>query len=137
MNVEQRGVEFVPGTGRSPRTAQTQEAKGDTSKSLWPLFGSANQLLSALVLVTLCVFLKVTGRSNKMLFPPLIIMLCVTGTALVERTISLVQAFSAGSATFLVEGLQLIIAILLMILGVIIVVNSLRAYFASKKNSEI
>ena len=30
---EQRGVEFVPGTGRSPRTAQTQEAKGDTSKS--------------------------------------------------------------------------------------------------------
>jgi len=105
--------------------------------NIWPLFGSANQLLSALVLVTLCVFLKVTGRSNKMLFPPLIIMLCVTGTALVERTISLVQAFSAGSATFLVEGLQLIIAILLMILGVIIVVNSLRAYFASKKNSEI
>mgnify|MGYP000444142359 CR=1 FL=1 len=68
--------------------------------NIWPLFGSANQLLSALVLVTLCVFLKVTGRSNKMLFPPLIIMLCVTGTALVERTISLVQAFSAGSATF-------------------------------------
>ena len=26
VNVEQRGVEFVPGTGRSPRTAQTQEA---------------------------------------------------------------------------------------------------------------
>ena len=104
--------------------------------NIWPLFGSANQLLSALVLVTLCVFLKVTGRSNKMLFPPLIIMLCVTGTALVERTISLVQAFSAGTATFLVEGLQLIIAVLLMILGVIIVVNSLRAYFASKKNSE-
>ena len=33
VNVEQRGVEFVPGTGRSPRTAQTQEAKSDTSKS--------------------------------------------------------------------------------------------------------
>ena len=27
MNVEQRGVEFVPGTGRSPRTARTQETK--------------------------------------------------------------------------------------------------------------
>ena len=80
--------------------------------NIWPLFGSANQLLSALVLVTLCVFLKVTGRSNKMLFPPLIIMLCVTGTALVERTISLVQAFSAGTATFLVEGLQLILSLI-------------------------
>ena len=33
VNVEQRGVEFVPGTGRSPRTAKTKEAKGDTSKS--------------------------------------------------------------------------------------------------------
>ena len=33
VNVEQRGVEFVPGTGKSPRTAKTQETKGDTSKS--------------------------------------------------------------------------------------------------------
>lgn len=92
--------------------------------NIWPLFGSANQLLSALVLITLCVFLKVTGRKNRILFPPLIIMLCVTFTALVERTIGLVKAYSAGSAVFLVEGLQLIIAILLMILGVTIVVHS-------------
>ena len=92
--------------------------------NIWPLFGSANQLLSALVLITLCVFLKVTGRKNRTLFPHLIIMLCVTFTALVERTIGLVKAYSAGSAVFLVEGLQLIIAILLMILGVTIVVHS-------------
>lgn len=92
--------------------------------NIWPLFGSANQLLSALVLITLCVFLKVTGRKNRTLFPPLIIMLCVTFTALVERTIGLVKAYSAGSAVFLVEGLQLIIAILLMILGITIVVHS-------------
>ena len=104
--------------------------------NIWPLFGSANQLLSALVLVTLCVFMKVTGRSNKMLFPPLIIMLCVTATALVERAIALVEAIAAGSATFLIEGLQLIIAILLIVLGVTIVVNSLRSYFRAKKSSE-
>ena len=104
--------------------------------NIWPLFGSANQLLSALVLVTLCVFMKVTGRSNKMLFAPLIIMLCVTGTALVERTIGLVKAYAAGSATFLVEGLQLIIAVLLMALGLVIVINSLKAYFGAKKESE-
>lgn len=104
--------------------------------NIWPLFGSANQLLSALVLVTLCVFMKVSGRSNKMLFPPLAIMLCVTTTALVQRTKALVTAFASGSATFMVEGLQLIIAILLMLLGLIIVVNSLRAYFASRHNSE-
>ena len=32
VNVEQRGVEFVPGTGRSPRTAQTQEAKNNPTQ---------------------------------------------------------------------------------------------------------
>ena len=92
--------------------------------NIWPLFGSANQLLSALVLITLCVFLKVTGRENRTLFPPLLIMLCVTFTALVQRSIGLVQAFSAGTGTMMVEGLQLLIAVLLMILGVTIVVTS-------------
>ena len=92
--------------------------------NIWPLFGSANQLLSALVLITLCVFLKVTGRTNKTLFPPLIIMLCVTFTALVERFIALVNAYQAGTAVFMVEGLQLIIAVLLIILGLTIVLHS-------------
>lgn len=47
----------------------------------------------------------------------------------------LVKAYAAGSATFLVEGLQLIIAILLMALGLIIVINSLKAYFKAQKES--
>ena len=103
--------------------------------NIWPLFGSANQLLSALVLITLCVFLKVTGRENRTLFPPLIVMLCVTFTALVERTIALVKAYSAGTAVFLVEGLQLIIAILLMILGITIVVSCGKELFRKKKEN--
>ena len=116
--------------------------------NIWPLFGSANQLLSALVLITLCVFLKVTGRSNKMLFPPLIIMLCVTFTALVQRLMAMVRAIQnaaavtipAGETTwgavFVANGLQLIIAVLLIVLGATIVVNSMRSYVASKHNSE-
>ncbi len=104
--------------------------------SIWPLFGSANQLLSALVLVTLCVFMKVTGRSNKMLFPPLIIMLCVTFTALVERFLALCKAVAAGSASFAVEGLQLILAVMLIALGLTIVIHSLRSYFAAHSDSE-
>ena len=116
--------------------------------NIWPLFGSANQLLSALVLITLCVFLKDTGRSNKMLFPPLIIMLCVTFTALVQRLIAMVKAIQnaasvtipAGTTTwgkvFIANGLQLIIAILLIVLGLIIVVNSAKSYAKSEKNSE-
>ena len=72
--------------------------------NIWPLFGSANQLLSALVLITLCVFMKVTGRSNKMLFPPMIIMLCVTFTALVQRLIAMVKAISTAAAVTIPAG---------------------------------
>lgn len=92
--------------------------------NIWPLFGSANQLLSALVLITLCVFLKVTGRELRTLVPPFVIMLVVTFSALVQRFISLVRAFMGGTGVFMVEGLQLIVAVLLMILGVTIVFTS-------------
>lgn len=105
-------------------------------QKVWPLFGSANQLLSALVLITLCVFLKVTGRSNKMLFPPMIIMLCVTFTALVQRVIALVKAISAGTDIF-GSVLQLVVAVLLIALGLTIAVNSVKSYVKSKKGSEI
>ena len=92
--------------------------------NIWPLFGSANQLLSALVLITLCVFLKVTGREMRTLIPPFVIMLCVTFTALVQRLIALVRAFMDGTGVFMVEGLQLIVAVLLVILGITIVWTS-------------
>ena len=116
--------------------------------NIWPLFGSANQLLSALVLITLCVFLRVTGRSNKMIFPPLIIMLCVTFTALVQRLLAMVKAISAAASTtipagettwgavFIANGLQLILAVLLIVLGLTIVIHSFKAYAKSEKDSE-
>ena len=116
--------------------------------NIWPLFGSANQLLSSLVLITLCVFLKVTGRSNKMIFPPLIIMLCVTFTALVQRFLAMVKAISAAASTaipagettwgavFIANGLQLILAVLLIVLGLTIVIHSFKSYAKSERNSE-
>ena len=116
--------------------------------NIWPLFGSANQLLSALVLITLCVFLKVTGHSNKMIFPPLIIMLCVTFTALVQRFLAMVKAISAAASTaipagettwgavFIANGLQLILAVLLIVLGLTIVIHSFKSYAKSERNSE-
>ena len=42
VNVEQRGVEFVPGTGRSPRTAQTQEAKENPTQAQAQAQGTEN-----------------------------------------------------------------------------------------------
>lgn len=104
--------------------------------NVWPLFGSANQLLAALVLIALAVFLKTTGRTGWTLYAPMFIMLCVTFTALVQKTIALVKNIASGNATMLVDGLQFIVAILLMVLGVLVAFSCLKKLFTKKAEAE-
>lgn len=101
--------------------------------NIWPLFGSANQLLAALVLIALAVFLKTTGRTGWTLYIPMFVMLAVTFTALIQKTIALVSNIVSGQATFLVDGLQFIVAILLMVLGVLVAFSCLKKLFTAKK----
>ena len=94
--------------------------------NVWPLFGSANQMLAALVLIGVAVFLKATSRKHAMLYPPMLIMLAVTFTAIVLNVIGNIQKFQAGTGTFLVEGLQLIVAVFLIVLGIIVAITCIR-----------
>lgn len=91
--------------------------------SVWPLFGSANQLLSALVLTALAVFLKSTGRKGWMLYGPMAMMFVVTMTALIQQIIKIYGTWVAGTFTFMVQGLQLVIAVALITLALLVVVN--------------
>jgi carbon starvation protein len=52
-------------------------------KAIWPLFGSANQLLAALTLLTLALWLKKTGKNYTMAVIPIIFMFTVTLLALI------------------------------------------------------
>ena len=63
-------------------------------------------------------------------------MLVVTFTALIQKTIALVKNVASGQATFLVDGLQLIVAVLLMVLGVMVAYSCIRKLFGAGKNSE-
>ena len=91
----------------------------------WPLFGSANQLLAAMVLISLAVFLKVTGRKGFMLYIPMVLMFIVTMTALVQAIYGIVmKLFVTGGFVLMVDGLQLVVAILLVALGLMIGFNS-------------
>jgi len=53
-----------------------------TRDALWPLFGSANQLLASLTLLAVTIWLSKLGKKNNFLKIPMIFMFCVTITAL-------------------------------------------------------
>ena len=93
--------------------------------NIWPLFGSANQLLAAMVLISLAVFLKVTGRKGFMLYIPMVLMFIVTMTALVQAIYGIaMKLFVTGGFVLMVDGLQLVVAILLVALGFMVGFNS-------------
>ena len=107
-------------------------------QNIWALFGSANQMLGAVVLLGIAVFLKATNRQNAMLFPPMFIMIAVTYTAIIQNVIGNVKAFATGQGTFLINGMQLIVAAFLIILGAFVIVMCFKslAAFRRKKISE-
>lgn len=100
--------------------------------NVWALFGSANQMLAALVLIGVAVFLKATGRNGRMLYVPMGIMLTVTFSAIILNIIGNVKALSSGTGTFLVNGLQLVVAAFLIVLGVLVAVTCIRKLLSTK-----
>ena len=103
---------------------------------IWPLFGSANQLLSVLALVACAVFLKKTKRQGWMLWVPMFFMMAVTFTALGMTIYKLSGAF-ATTGLSLGNTLQLIFAVLLLILGVIVAVQGVNKLFEKNEEKEV
>lgn len=99
---------------------------------IWPLFGSANQLLSVLALVACAVFLKKTKRQGVMLWLPMFFMMAVTFTALTMTIIKLSSAFVTTGLS-LGNTLQLIFAVLLLLLGVIVAIQGIRKLFSKEE----
>lgn len=105
--------------------------------NVWPLFGAANQLLASLVLIAISVFLLTTGRKGWMLYAPMCIMLVVTFTALIQAVIGIFQKiFVTGGFVFMIDGLQLIVALLLMALGLMVAVSCFKKLFHKNKAKE-
>jgi len=94
--------------------------------AIWPLFGSANQLLAALALISCSVFLKKTKRQGAMLYAPMFIMLAVTFTALAFTIQSKGGKLFDGTFSFEQDFLQLIFAVLLLCLGTVVAVQGVK-----------
>lgn len=98
--------------------------------NIWPLFGAANQLCSALVLIALSVFMKMTGREGRMLYIPMTFMFIATMVALVMSIYGIVKkVLHTGGFAWLTDGLQLVVALALITLAALIASNSVRKLF--------
>lgn len=95
--------------------------------NIWPLFGSANQLLSALALIACAVFFKKTNRKGWMLWVPMAIMLAVTLTALGMSIVNRFGGIFAGTTTNMGgDLLQGCFAVSLFVLGVLVAVKGVQ-----------
>ena len=103
---------------------------------IWPLFGSANQLLSVLALVACAVFLKKTKRQGFMLWGPMVFMMAVTFTALGMTIVKLTKAFMTTGLDF-GNTLQLIFAVLLLILGVLVAIQGIKKLLEKPEDKKV
>lgn len=96
-------------------------------QKIWPIFGSANQLLAGLSLLAVSAWLAKSGKKNIMTVIPMIFMFAVTLTALffVAR-----NNFLGGSK---VIG---ILASILFILAIILIVNTYKLFFGDKSKNQ-
>lgn len=105
--------------------------------NVWPLFGAANQLCAALVFISLSVFIKVTGRQGWMLYVPMGFMFAATMSALAMSIYGIVNKLVTGAPFgMLTDGLQLVVAIALIILALLIATNGLKTLCGSKAGSK-
>ncbi|MDD6651674.1 MAG: carbon starvation protein A [Eggerthellales bacterium] len=98
---------------------------------IWPLFGAANQLLAVLALLAVAAWLGNAGKNNKMFFIPMIFMLCVTLTSLVQTSMAKYALLMSGADPF-APAIQLAIAILLLVLSVVLMVKGFKTLFTKK-----
>lgn len=93
---------------------------------IWPIFGSANQLLSALALMAVALWLKKSDKSFNMITIPMVFMLIVTFSALI---LLIKSNFIAANYVLVV------LPILLFILAIVLAVEGYKILF--KKDTKV
>ncbi len=94
-------------------------------KNIWPIFGSANQLLAALALLAIGVWLKKSGKNSIMVIVPMIFMLLVTlaalGLLLKDNIVKITSGITAEDGLFSAYALS-VLSLVLFILAIVFVV---------------
>lgn len=90
---------------------------------VWPLFGACNQLVAVPAFLAVAVYLARKGKNNKMLYFPMIFMLCATLSSLVLTFKANVTKLMDGTGQAFVEGLQCVIIVPIVVLAVLLILE--------------
>lgn len=96
-------------------------------QKIWPIFGSANQLLAALALLAIAAYLMKQHKSAKMIMVPMVFMFLVTLTALI-----LVMKSNLAAKNYLL----FVVAIVLFVLAIVLIGEAWKV-FSSKKDTSV
>ncbi|MBO0525104.1 carbon starvation protein A [Clostridium botulinum] len=95
-------------------------------EKIWPIFGSANQLLAALALLSLTAWLSRRGKKTIMIIIPMIFMFAVTLSAL----FLIIKSYLFGAKPNYILG---VMAVILLVLAVILAVEAYNTLNKNKK----
>lgn len=104
-------------------------------QNVWPLFGACNQLVAVPAFLCLATYLKRKGKNEKMLYIPMVFMLCATLTSLATSFITNVGKLAAGTGALMKEGLQTIIIVPIFVLAVILVIEGAKTLISLYKKN--
>ena len=100
----------------------------------WTIFGTSNQLLAALTLVAVALWLKRSGRRAMFAAIPAILMFATTSVALVLNLVSFWRTF--GTQPQISSGLNVGIAVLLMAMSGFVAVEAVRAWVSPQPQKQ-
>ena len=93
----------------------------------WVLFGTSNQLLAALTLLGIAVWLRRLGRRSAYVFLPMLFVLLVTLSSLVMQVLAAARTLTASGARLDAPTLNGAVSLLLIALAAVLVVEAARA----------
>ena len=96
-------------------------------QKIWPIFGSANQLLAGLSLLAVSAWLAKSGKKNIMTVVPMVFMFCVTLTALVFVARN---NFAGGNV---VIGT---LASILFVLAIVLIITTVKTFSGDKPKKQ-
>lgn len=93
----------------------------------WVLFGTSNQLLAALTLLGVSVWLRRSGRRSAYVVAPMAFVLLITLSSLVLQVLEAARTLAASGAHFDVATLNGVVSLALIVLAAVLVVEAARA----------